>query len=319
MSFAKLTEFLNRFGLLKHRYLKACFRYDCKKFEKYSGLDSDSTDVKVAEIRILCHTIEKALSLSDCRDDFGKEKIQSLISLYTSCKESSSDKNAIELCESIIYNYYQFRLSKGLDVSFIPEPLRSYNGSVKSGAQKFISIHTNNGFDAIAHARHSVRDFYNQPVKESEIIKAVTIAQTAPSACNRQATRIYACVGPSKIKAIQSSHGGIRAFGNPGVIFAIAQDMRLYLNEYERNTWLIDAGIFCMNMLYSLQSIGIGACPIIWGGMKDEDQRIARLFGIPENERVAVLIVGGYPPEEGCHTPISSKRPLCDILHIIQQ
>jgi len=314
----KIIMCLNKLGILRNRYLKFCFRYDCSKYEQFSGIDTDEQETIAAQIRIICHTIEKALSLSNCRADFGKQKIENLIRLYNEYNNSYSiDKDAVELCKSILHTYYLHRVANNLDISFIPKEFHHHISNINSGAQEFVLDPSLDSFKNIAFSRHSIRNYAPVKVKEFDIEKAIKIAQTAPSACNRQATRIYACLSPEKIQQIKKAHGGIRTFGIPGVIFAITQDLNMYLNEYERNTWLVDGGIFCMNMLYSLQSVGIVSCPVIWGGMKDEDERIASILRIPNNERVVILIVGGYPPEEKCKTPYSAKRPIEDILHIV--
>lgn len=313
------VSILNQVGLFTQRYLKACFHYDFLKYRTYSGLCRCNASVIEAEIRIICHTIEKALSLSDCRDDFGRQKIENLLKKMTIYKKlGSPDPTTLDLATSILKIYVQHRKNNGLETDFIPNDILQSDSKTRVGAQDFLISSDSLLFPAIASARHSIRNFSHRMVNENDIKDAVSIAQSAPSACNRQATRIYACVDPNKISIIKQAHGGIRTFGSPGVIFAIAQDLNFYINEYERNTWLIDAGIFCMNMLYALQSVGIGACPVIWGGMKDEDNRMASLLGIPANERIGVLIVAGYPPKEGCKTPCSSKRPIDTILKIIR-
>ena len=45
-------------------------------------------------------------------------------------------------------------------------------------------------FRAFAQSRHSVRWFSDATVDLGVIKQAISIAQTAPSACNRQATRV---------------------------------------------------------------------------------------------------------------------------------
>ena len=55
-----------------------------------------------------------------------------------------------------------------------------------------------------------------------------------------------------KIMKIIALHGGMRGFDIPGAIFVITGDLRLYQNEYERNTLFVDGGIFLMNLLYAL-------------------------------------------------------------------
>lgn len=315
-----IKRLLELSGIKSKKYINYCFDRDADIYMINSGLQGDVASVIAAKVRIICHTIEKALSLSDCRVEFGREKINELIRLYNILKEARyKDSNALLIAESTIHSYVNHRLIHGLDISFIPINLRDSSSSdIKCGAHNFTSSQIDfKCFESIANARHSVRNFSKQNVATEDITQAVRIAQTAPSACNRQATRVYAITDQSKIDALKQRHGGIRAFGQPGVIFAITQDLNLYINEYERNTWLVDGGIFCMNLLYSLNSVGLVNCPVIWGGMDDEDKFISELAGIPDNERVVILVVAGYVPTEGVKTPYSAKRPVSEILKII--
>lgn len=315
----KVKRLLAIFGFKSKKYIHCCFDRDAELYLKHSGLQGETPPVVAAKIRIICHTIEKALSLSNCRADFGRDKINELLRLYTMYNNApDKDKDVLDVAESTVSTYIHHRQKHQLDISFIsPSFLEDRSARVKCGAQQLSSsLDDFAHFPSISKARHSVRNFSNEEIRKEDIINAIKIAQTAPSACNRQATRIYAITAASKIDAIKQRHGGIRTFGQPGVIFVITQDINLYINEYERNTWLVDGGIFCMNLLYSLNSFGIANCPVIWGGMDDEDKFISELIGIPENERVVILVVGGYP-EDNVKTPCSGKRPLEDIVRFI--
>lgn len=318
-----IKHLLSFVGLNPTKYIDVCFDRDASIFTANSGLQGDTLPVVDAKMRIICHTIEKALSLPDCRPDFGKEKILNLISLYHTYEKlgGGKDKNVINLVKSTLYIYVRHREEHGLECKFLSPEFKINDSSdiecgatpLKSSQEDFIA------FPHIAYSRHSVRNYSDRPVESADIIKAVKLAQTSPSACNRQATRVYAITDSAKIELIKQRHGGIRAFGKPAVIFVITQDINLYLNEYERNTWLVDGGIFCMNLLYSLNSVGIVNCPVIWGGMDDEDKFLSEIAGIPDNERTVLLVVGGYAPENGVKTPCSSKRPVETILRIVSK
>ena len=310
-----IRKLLKKIGFPIPTYLTYCYRYDEKRFDMVDNNESKEHKKYAAQIRIIVHTIEKAFSLSDCRDDFGRGKIITLINLLESYDpQKGKDEEAVVLANSIINKYYNHRVEKRLSVDFIPTQYRKDpHTQIKTGAQEFYHISNFSSFEQFARSRHSIRNFSSRSIDKERIVTAVKIAQTSPSACNRQATRVYACLDPEKIGILKNSHGGIKSFGQPGFIIAIAQDMTMYLNEYERNTWLIDAGIFCMNLLYALHSEDFGCCPVIWGGMEDEDTRIMELLGIPASERVAILIVGGNIGAE-CKTPVSSKRQVNEIL-----
>ena len=147
---------------------------------------------------------------------------------------------------------------------------------------------------------------------------AVQLAQTAPSACNRQATRIYACTNREKIMKIIALHGGMRGFDIPGAIFVITGDLRLYQNEYERNTLFVDGGIFLMNLLYALDSLGLVACPLIWGSEPSDDKKLSEILNIKPHEKIVAWISAGYCPGKAFKAAISSKRDLNTILRIIE-
>lgn len=307
-------------GFKSRKYIDCCFEHDAAVYSTNSGLHGDSMPVIAAKLRILCHTIEKALSLTDCRADFGKEKITELIRLSKIYeKNGCKDNHVLDLVRSTIRTYIHHRDLHGLDNSFIPQDFYcAAQNILECGAIPLSStLKDFETFPHIAHARHSVRDYSPRSISQEDIIKAVKLAQTSPSACNRQATRVYAITDKEKIKDIKQRHGGIRTFGQPGVIFAITQDLNLYMNEYERNTWLVDGGIFCMNLLYALNSVGIVNCPVIWGGMADEDKFLSDIAGIPDNERTVILVIGGYAPEQVVKTPCSPKRPVGDILKVV--
>lgn len=138
------------------------------------------------------------------------------------------------------------------------------------------------------------------------------------SACNRQATRIYACMNDSKIIQIMKMHGGFNGFEKPAVIFAVAGDLSLYQNEYERNTVYVDGGIFIMNLLYSLNAFDILSCPIIWGSEPDMDNKLECLLGIPHSQKVISLVAAGYPKGEEYKAALSAKRDVEKILYFVR-
>ena len=147
-------------------------------------------------------------------------------------------------------------------------------------------------------SRHSLRYYGSLPIQIETIKKAVSLAQTAPSACNRQPTHVYACVNTEKIDTIMAFHGGMKGFGRPQAILAVTGALGAYTSEYERNTVHVDCGLFAMNLLYALHYYGLATCPIIWGSEPDNDKKIRKILDIPECETVALLItVGSYPAD----------------------
>lgn len=316
-----IKKILSNTKYSKSRYLNFLYKYDMKRYLEYSGMNENNNELLAAKMRLLIHPIEKALSLKNVRAGFGKEKIIQLIELYDAYnKLNGKDKQVIELTESIILNYIDFQKYHNVDVSFIPDKFfgknvdKAISGAINVEKEQFDEL---KGFEKIANNRHSIRNFGCEKIEREKLINAVKLAQTAPSACNRQATRVYVCDNLKKCKKIIDSHGGMNGFTDTAAILAITTDLNLYQNEYERNTSFVDGGIFLMNLLYSLQSQSIANCPIIWGSEPDKDEFLSDLLQIPKSETIVSLVMVGNFPKEGAKAAKSYKRETNSILKFI--
>lgn len=306
----------------KSRYLNYLHQYDMQQFLSYSCMNENDPERLATKIRILVHAIEKGMSLPNCKPGFGKEKILNLISCCDQYgkMENIRDLQALDLGRATVSAYMEYQKEQGVSVNFIPqkflEDISNY-GCAEVGIME-LPAKEGTDFEAIAKGRHSSRCYANQSVPEELVRKAVQLAQTAPSACNRQSTRIYACTNREKIKKIMALHGGARGFDTPGVIFVITGDLHLYQNEYERNTVFVDGGIFIMNLLYALDSLGLVACPLIWGSDPSDDKKLAEILNVQPYEKIVAWVSAGYYPGKTFKAAVSEKRNLDTILHIVE-
>lgn len=299
----------------KSRYLNFLTRYDMKRFLVHGGKFRTDGATLAGRIRLIVHALEKGLSVADGSREFGKEKALELMQCLEAYRTTAMpDQQALLLAESVLSAYRSYRQSKGEDVSFLPE----YIAVIPAGAMDY-QMQALPDFSEIARARHSVRCFGTATVTAEQLKEAVALAQTAPSACNRQSSRVYACVSPDKIKRIMAVHGGTRGFVNTAAVLALTGDLRLYTSEYERHTVYVDGGIFLMNLLYSLQSVGLAACPIIWGSEPDNDGVLYELLSIPREEQIVSLLMVGAMPENVVRIPVSSKRGTETVLKIVAE
>lgn len=303
------------------RYLFALYRYDMMLFTQYSCMNNDNPEIIATKIRLLAHALEKGMSLPNPRAGFGKEKVLTLIELcdqYNAITDAK-DRQAVSVAKGVISAYIKFQESHGVDINFIPESVRieCKDWKLNGGTMHIVREELTTSFSDIAQKRHSLRYFSEKPISKEDIEKAVTLAQTAPSACNRQPINIYACTKKEGIEAILKLHGGMRGFGTPSAIFAVAGDLTLYQGEYERNTVFVDGGLFGMNLLYALDSCGIASCPIIWGCNPSDDIQMSKILSIPENHKICLLVAAGYFPGVEYNVAASVRRPLSDILHQI--
>ena len=304
----------------KSRYLNYLYRYDLEQYMEHSCLNESNPERIATHIRILIHAIEKGMSLSKCREGFGKEKILELISLnsqyqsYTNIK----DKEIDSMVHSIVSSYIVYHEKRGIKIDFVPdEYYKPYVMDDTLTGTLCIPVDEGTEFSVIAHHRHSTRSFKDKKIPDELIEQVVQLAQTAPSACNRQAIKIYACVDKHKKEAIMKMHGGVRGFDMPGVVYVVTGNLNLYQNEYERNAVYIDGGIFLMNLLYAIDSVGLASCPIIWGSEPTNDEFLAELIGIPKSEKIISLALSGYYPSEEYIAAVSSNRDLKYVLKIV--
>ncbi len=94
-------------------------------------------------------------------------------------------------------------------------------------SQKLLSQIDSMNFEEFAKNRHSVRDFAVDTVDESIIRKAVELAQTAPSACNRQSTRVHYIQNRDICKNVLDLQGGAKGHTVSSVI-VLTSELSLY-------------------------------------------------------------------------------------------
>lgn len=161
--------------------------------------------------------------------------------------------------------------------------------------------------------RRSVRKFKNEKVDRELMKEIVSISKWAPSWVNYQIAR-YTLIDNEEI--IQKlANDAVKGFvynmdtlkNAKGVaVLSFVKGKSGRLDQYgieasENNTWeVFDAGIACQTFCLAAHAKGVGTC--IMGVINEES--IAKIINLPEEETVAALIVYGYPDGE----PAPSKR-----------
>ena len=314
--FGRIKRFLKQnttYG--KTRYLNFLYRYDLNRYFKYSATNRSDAASIATEIRLLVHALEKGLSNKVPKQGFGEEKARLLLKLMDSYRASCDDPDpqVLLLAESTLHSYSTYKNSCNEALSFLPDTLKS---SIPAGATLYSGTDMRE-FEVIARTRHSIREFSDIPVSRESLTQAISLAQTAPSACNRQPCHVFACLNKEKNKKIMARHGGTSGFTDPGAILVLTGDLVLYKGEYERNLVFFDGGIFMMNLLYSLGCYNLASCPIIWGAEPDNDSFLYDLLNIPPQHEILGLVMVGNHPDHPVKIPVSYKRDTRDILHFI--
>jgi nitroreductase len=170
-------------------------------------------------------------------------------------------------------------------------------------------------FKDFAFTRSSVRNYSDKDISDEIIKKAIFIAQNAPSACNRQPSRIHIFSNRQDIEGILNLQNGNRGFGHlANKIIVLTTDLNGYHTQKERYMNWIDGGIYLMNLIYSLQFYKIGTCILNWGVEKSKDVALRKLGNISDNESIIAVISCGYYLENKFQVAKSPKRPVTEVL-----
>lgn len=275
------------------------------------------------EIIIGAHILEKGLSHSDFRPGFGKAAIinlQNSIQLYMNTE--NPDQFALSNAVSLLRHYHELNASYGFDDSeyvktelfeqFAYKDLSPY----AIASEAFASM----TFSELAHKRHSVRSYdeCGLELSNEEIKEVIALANTAPSACNRQATHVFVIKDKDMMQKLETLHGGCKNFGARASAFMlITSDLSLYSrNEVKIPSY--DAGIYSMNLLYALQSKGIYSCILNGSFPGAAYKKVHELTSIPERYDVSGLIaVYKLDNTEDIRIAASPRRDAEDVVTIL--
>jgi nitroreductase len=287
--------------------------YDSSRFYRHATAvtpERYSEHRLVGYIEARCHIIEKGLTMPQMRLKFGEPVVESLISSCSTYLDKFSAKNCLVIHAAEVLKEYleahesaqcelKTSIVEGIErlVLRIPGLDLSRKQIVTSAFEYFSMI--DSPFPEFAGSRHSVRNFSAESVPLDLIERAVELAQTAPTSCNRQPVRIRIVESNDLIKKILDVHTGNNGFGHlANKLIVVSAEISVYNEVRERNLPYIDSGIYSMNLLYSLHYFKIGACALNWSSDIDKDKKLRNLLDIPDSEVIALLIICGRPPEK---------------------
>ena len=168
-------------------------------------------------------------------------------------------------------------------------------------------------FPQFAASRHVVRHFAGK-VPRDTLEKAVALAMTAPSACNRQHARVHIIDDTTLRDKLFSMQQGTRGFGQDAdKVIVITADLSAIRWAWERHDAYVNGGIFVMNLCYSLHYEGIAHCILHWSVPPEVDMTAHKLLSVPLNEAIVSVLACGMPPGE-FDVAASPRRDVHEIL-----
>lgn len=171
-------------------------------------------------------------------------------------------------------------------------------------------------FDQLCLDRRSVRAYRPDEVPMQLLNEAIEVAQFSPSACNRQPWHVHIYRDVPKIKAMLELQNGNTGFGHMlSTLCVITADGNAFFDASERNEPFIDAGLFAMSLVLSLQARGLASCCLNWCVTPDKDAEAHRRGDIPADQRIIMYLAVGYAADEAL-VPRSPRRALSTVVAV---
>lgn len=324
---AALAERLRNHGKTHDELsMERALNYDMDRYMSHAGVfRPDTRENMIARIIHTYHGLEKGLTMPRRRFNFGQDAVTSLVELIEEYirlygEPAAQVVHGIGILKAYLMMHRDY---DGKDHHSFWQKIHSLTDrfpDVKAAVQPhqtdkefYADVHSD--FERFARSRHTLRH-YCGTVSEDEIKKAVELAMTAPSACNRQPVRVH-CISDKELKdKVLAMQSGNRGFGTDAdKVLIITGDLSSICWIDERYDIYTNCGIFIMNLCYSLFYHKIAHCILNWSICvnPEKDKALHELTGIPGNEVVAAMITCGRTPEE-IDIAESPRRELSDIL-----
>lgn len=280
----------------------------------------DKTRIE-AEIVRNVHSIEKGLSIKCPRAGFGVKKINEMFSLIDEYLKLTEEKTVLFFVTDAVSEYLEYQKSVGFeseDIRIIEEKnekLKEKIGSCDEVCGGTVTFNRNDipftygNVESLFNTRHSIREFSGEAVPEELLSKAIALAQRAPSACNRQAVRVYSISAKDYINAI-GNMDGIGGFAEDVDRFLLITGVKSAYRRGEKNQFIVSASMFASYLTLSLHSLGIGACTVQHSLYPSKAfSEFRRKYGISEDEQTVVTLGIGMMKDD-VKVPVSKRYPI---------
>lgn len=326
----KVLNFVKKIPGLKFLYLKIKFMDFSKDKEFFiSNYMYSSKIIKERleyDFLLEIHKLEKGFAVVNPRP-FGIDKIKRIITCIKKYEEKDFEPSfSYNLAYSSLEAYKKFYEEKEWTdseqykiVSDFLKDAKEYTyipvGAYDLHKEDFIED-TKIDYNKFMSSRKSIRNFAAKELSNDDITKAVNMAIKSPSACNRQMCKVYYVDKEKNKKVVEKYAQGLGLFDLTNAnYFVITFDISANYFVGERNQGWFNAGLFGMNFVNALHSLGIGSCFIQFGNSFKEEQEFKKLLDIPSSERVAVIITAGYY-DEVSRIPYSTRKDISEIYRV---
>lgn len=325
----KKNKIIRKIG--KNFRIKCELNKDYKLFKKnYQENMNKKTQIEYS-IMLLVHSLEKGFC-HDILRPFGIDKVSELlINLkkyrgYGNNQDSTAFLMGISILNNWKNSFEKNNWNKPQIYFHVVNFLNSIDDldqkTIDVGARKYSSDEYHkylnfDYYDAIS-TRHSVRNFQDKLIKKDDLKYCVNSAILTPTACNRQMVKLYYVIDDEKRNELKKYIMGLSGFNKETVnLFIVTFDVSAFTFYGERNQGYLNAGLFSMNLVNAMHFKGIGSCFLQWGNTNNEESKIKKKLGIPEKERIAIVIGAGYYVDESLIAK-SARKSINEVFTIIK-
>lgn len=252
------------------------------------------------------HMIEKGMSLSAPRKGFGQAKIKALFEMLDSYLNLGYPPDGMPFQDAlcVLNAYVGFQKEMGYENSDLENKIKKYDSfrlenlsaGIRKDTKENLMSQINKSFPEFFCSRHSLRQFDDREIKIEDVKNAIKIAQRAPTACNRQATKVYMYEDEAVNKQLGKLISGNTGFDHEVKNYlVITSDVSAFYDAFERNQMYIEAGLFSMALVEALHYNGIASCILQNGEYHKKNKQFKNICkNIPENERIILFVAIGY-------------------------
>lgn len=280
--------------------------YQKSMIKKHSHSFVSNKETELATLLITSHVIEKGITMPDRHMGFGYATVRDVIERCNRIISAWGAKHTeLQAALADLRQYLEIHKEAGFslpkDISEGIRLLLKHQETTGANCYNELSsdyFNSDINFPAFAKSRHSIRSFSGIAVDDKDLEAAIELAMTAPSACNRQATRVRIIRTDEKKRFLSSLQRGNRGFGDKADKWLLITSELGCWPHLNTSDPYLDAGIFTMNLLYALHYHKIAACTLNANLSPKEKARLQKVIGYPTSEIPIVFIAVGKPKEE---------------------
>lgn len=149
-------------------------------------------------------------------------------------------------------------------------------------------------FLELAKERYSIRKFQDRDIAKEDMDKILEAGNVAPTGCNYQLQRIYVVKSEENIAKLNQACKYI--FGAKTVLMFTYRTDEEWHNPLEKgaHSGIQDVSIVASHIMLEAWECGVGSCWVNYFS----NSKIEKMFGLPENEKLVLLMPIGYPAED---------------------